>query len=459
MKLPIELINKYNKPVPRYTSYPPANFFTDEFKEADFRNALTESNNQQPENISFYFHIPFCKQMCYFCGCNSYGIKNDHIIHDYIQALKVEIKTVVKYIDKRRPISQIHYGGGTPNAIPVKYLQEINDILLSTFPTIDKPEIAIECNPAYLTFEQMDGLKKAGFKRFSLGIQDFNPEVLKIVNREMPGMPVKDIMDYLKKNDPEVAINLDFIYGLPKQTPTSFAWAIKQAVELKPNRLVTFSYAHVPWVSKIQKKLEKAGIPEGEDKMKMFEAGFKLLSENGYRAIGLDHYALENDELTLAYNNKTLHRNFQGYCTTRTTGQVYALGVTAISQLNGVYAQNTKSIAEYIEAANKGEIPVIKGYKLNEEQRIVREVITEFMCNERVVWDEIGKRYSKTGEEIRNTINYDLDKLKEFETDGIINISEGKIEATEKGLILIRNVAASFDPLLINSTKSFSKSV
>ncbi len=454
-----DLLQKYNKPVPRYTSYPPANFFTDEFKEADFRNALTESNDQRPENISFYFHIPFCKQMCYFCGCNSYGIKNDHIIHDYIQALKAEIKTVVKYIDKRRPISQIHYGGGTPNAIPVKYLQEINEMLLSTFPSIDKPEIAIECNPAYLTFEQMDGLKKAGFKRFSLGIQDFNPDVLKTVNREMPSMPVKVIMDYLKKDDQEVAINLDFIYGLPKQTPESFAWAIEQAVALKPDRLVTFSYAHVPWVSKIQKKLEKAGIPGGEDKMKMFDEGFKLLSQNGYRAIGLDHFALESDELTLAYDNKTLHRNFQGYCTTRTTGQVYALGVTAISQLNGVYAQNTKSIAEYIEAANKGEIPVIKGYKLNNEQRIIREVITEFMCNEQVVWDEIGARYSKTGEEIRNTIKYDLAALKEFEADGIINISEDKIEATEEGLILIRNVAASFDPLLTNSTKTFSKSV
>jgi oxygen-independent coproporphyrinogen-3 oxidase len=454
-----DLLQKYNRPVPRYTSYPPANFFTDEFTPTDFRNALTESNDQTPENISFYFHIPFCKQMCYFCGCNSYGIKNDHIIDDYIQALKAEIKTVVKYIDKRRPISQIHYGGGTPNAIPVEYLQEINEILLSTFPTIDNPEIAIECNPAYLTFEQMDGLKKAGFKRFSLGIQDFNPEVLKTVNREQPGMPVKEIMDYLKKDDPEIALNLDFIYGLPKQTPKSFAWAIEQALELKPDRLVTFSYAHVPWVSKIQKKLEKAGIPEGEEKMKMFEEGFKLLSENGYQAIGLDHFALGNDELSLAYKNKTLHRNFQGYCTTRTTGQVYALGVTAISQLNGVYAQNTKSISDYITAANNGEIPIIKGYKLNDEQRIVREVITELMCNEQVVWNEIGKRYSKSGEEIRNTIKYDTDKLKEFESDGIIHISDEKIQVTEKGLILIRNVAASFDPLLTNSTKSFSKSV
>jgi len=454
-----DLLLKYNNPVPRYTSYPPANFFTEEFSQSDFRNALTESNQHSPQNISFYFHIPFCKRMCFFCGCNSYGIKNDHVIDDYIQALKTEIKTVVSHLDTTRPISQIHYGGGTPNAIPVEYLQEINDILLSTFKTIENPEIAIECNPAYLTFEQMKGLKKAGFKRFSLGIQDFDPRVLKTVNREEPGMPMKDIMEYLKDGDPEVAVNLDFIYGLPKQDAQSFVRAIEQAIKLKPDRLVTFSYAHVPWVSPIQKKLEKAGLPESSEKMKMFEKASELLLQNGYNAIGFDHFALENDELTQAYKNKELHRNFQGYCTRRTTGQVYAIGVTSISQLNTVYAQNTKSIDEYISLAGKGEIPTIKGYKLNEDQMIIRDVITELMCNEQIVWDEIGSRFGKTGSEIRNTVTYDTKKLKEFEGDGIIKISDEKIEVTEEGLILIRNVAASFDPLLISTTKTFSKSV
>lgn len=454
-----DLLQKYNNPVPRYTSYPPANFFTEEFSQADFRKALTESNQHSPQNISFYIHIPFCLRMCYFCGCNSYGIKNNHVIDDYIQALKTEIKTVVSHLDTNRPISQIHYGGGTPNAIPVEYLQEINEILLSPFQTIEKPEIAIECNPAYLTFEQIDGLKKAGFKRYSLGIQDFDPEVLKTVNREAPGMPVNEIMACLKNGDPEVAVNLDFIYGLPKQNAQSFAKAIEQAVELRPDRLVTFSYAHVPWVSKIQKKLEKAGLPESEEKMKMFENAFDLLLKSGYHAIGFDHFALEDDELTLAYKNKSLHRNFQGYCTRRTTGQVYALGVTAISQLNSVYAQNTKSIDEYIKVAGKGEIPTLKGYKLDDNQIIIRDVITELMCNEQVVWNEVGRRFGKTGGEIRNTVIYDIEKLNGFESDGIINISDEKIEVTEKGLILIRNVAASFDPLLISTTKTFSKSV
>ena len=232
-----KLLQKYNNPVPRYTSYPPANFFTEEFSQEDFRKALTESNEYDPQNISFYFHIPFCKQICYFCGCNHYGIGNDHIIDDYIRALKVEIKTMISHIDKSRLISQIHYGGGTPNAVPVEYLQEINEMLFAEFGTIDQPEIAIECNPAYLTFDQMDGLKKAGFKRFSLGIQDFDTDVLKAVNREKPGMPVKEIMDYLKDGDPEIAVNLDFIYGLPKQSAASFTNAIEKAVELRPESI------------------------------------------------------------------------------------------------------------------------------------------------------------------------------------------------------------------------------
>jgi len=452
-----KLLQKYNNPVPRYTSYPPANFFTEEFSQKDFRKALTESNEYEPQNISFYFHIPFCKQICYFCGCNHYGISNDHIIDDYMKALKVEIKTMLSHIDKNRKISQIHYGGGTPNAIPVEYLQEINEILLSEFGTIDQPEIAIECNPAYLTFDQMDGLKKAGFKRYSLGIQDFDTEVLKAVNREKPGMPVKEIMDYLKDGDPEVAINLDFIYGLPLQSAGSFANAIEKAIELRPDRLVTFSYAHVPWVSPIQKKLDKVGLPESDEKMKMFENGTRLLTESGYQAIGFDHFALENDELTQAYQNKKLHRNFQGYCTRRTTGQVYALGVTSISQLSNVYAQNTKKLSEYIEQAEKGE--TMKGYRLTKDQMVIREVINELMCNEQIVWSEIGERFKMSSEEVKKSVICDTSKLNEFEADGLIKLTDEKLEMTDEGLILIRNVAASLDPLLIETTKTFSKSV
>lgn len=454
-----ELLEKYNHPVPRYTSYPPANFFTEEFNPANYLAAIDQSNHWNPQNISIYIHIPFCLKLCYFCGCNSYALRKDEVVDAYIKALICEIRMVTSRLDKNRKISQIHYGGGTPNAIPVEYIQQINELLFSTFQFIPDPEIAIEVNPAYLTFEQMAGLKKAGFNRFSLGIQDFSTEVLKAVNRDNPGMPVEDIISFLKQDSPNMAVNLDFIYGLPKQTSATFAEAIQKAIELKPDRLVTFSYAHVPWVSKIQKQLEKEGLPASDEKIKMFETAYSLLTQNGYEAIGLDHYANINDELTLARRNKQLHRNFQGYCTRRTTGQVYAFGVTGISQLEGIYAQNTKSIDEYIAKTNQGELSTIKGYQLSPQQVVVREVITELMCNEQIIWNEIAERLNLTSEEVKKQTTYNPELLQQFELDGLITLSEEKIQITPQGQLFIRNVASSFDPLIQAGQTNFSKPV
>ena len=454
-----ELLEKYNHPVPRYTSYPPANFFTNDFSPANYLEAIDKSNHWNPQNISIYIHIPFCLKLCYFCGCNSYALRKDEVVVAYVKALIQEIKMVTSRLDKTRRVSQIHYGGGTPNAIPVEYLQEINELLFSTFQFIPDPEIAIEVNPAYLTFEQMTGLKKAGFNRFSLGIQDFDTEVLDAVNRDKPGMPVEEIIAFLKEDSPGMAVNLDFIYGLPKQTAGNFADTIRQAIELKPDRLVTFSYAHVPWVSKIQKKLEKEGLPAADEKIKMYEAAYSLLTQNGYEAIGMDHYANAGDELTVARNNKQLHRNFQGYCTRRTTGQVYAFGVTGISQLEGIYAQNTKSIDEYITKISKGELTTIKGYSLTPQQVVVREVITELMCNEQIVWSQLGEILSMNIEEVKKQTTYSNDILQQFESDGIITLSDDKIQITSDGQLFIRNVAASFDPLTQDGQTNFSKPV
>lgn len=454
-----ELLEKYNNPVPRYTSYPPANFFTEEFSAKNYLDAVDQSNGWRPQNISIYIHIPFCLKMCYFCGCNSYALRKADVVEAYHQALLKEIKMITSRLDKSRFVSQIHYGGGTPNAIPVEYLQEINELLFSTFNFIPDPEIAIEVNPAYLTFEQMTGLKKAGFNRFSLGIQDFDTEVLDAVNRDRPGMPVQDIMAFLKQDSPQTAVNLDFIYGLPKQTAVHFADTISKAIELRPDRLVTFSYAHVPWVSKIQKKLEKEGLPAADEKIKMYEAAFSLMTQNGYEAIGMDHYANESDELTSARRNKQLHRNFQGYCTRRTTGQVYAFGVTGISQLNGVYAQNTKSIDQYIAKINQDELTTIKGYALTDQQVVVREVINELMCNEQIVWNEIGQQLGVSAEDIKKNTTYNPDLMKQFQEDGLIDLSEEKIQITADGQLFIRTVAASLDPLTQAGQTNFSKPV
>ena len=454
-----ELLEKYNYPVPRYTSYPPANFFSEEFGPTDYLKAVDDSNRWNPENISIYIHIPFCLKMCFFCGCNSYALRKEDVVEAYHKALLQEIRMITSRLDKNRKVSQIHYGGGTPNAIPFEYLQEINDLLFSTFQFIPEPEIAIEVNPAYLTYEQMTGLKKAGFNRFSIGIQDFNNDVLDAVNRDQAALPVKDIIAFLKQDSPNMAVNLDFIYGLPKQTAANFSETIKKAIELRPDRLVTFSYAHVPWVSKIQKKLEKEGLPAADEKIKMYEAAFSLMTQNGYEAIGMDHYANASDELTTARRNKQLHRNFQGYCTRRTTGQVYAFGVTGISQLEGVYAQNTKSIDEYIATINKNELTTIKGYTLTPQQVVVREVITELMCNEQIIWADLGQILGMSSEEVKSHTTYNPELLQQFAEDGVITFSEEKIQITSEGQLFIRNVAASFDPLLKSGQSNFSKPV
>ena len=458
MIIPEQLLAKYNSPVPRYTSYPPANYFAD-LAEDQYIDAVEDSNSGNPRNISLYIHIPFCKKLCYYCGCNTSPLGTKAEMKEYVSALKKEIRIVAELIDKTRKVSQIHYGGGTPNSLPVSWIAEINDLIYSLFTLTDKPEIAIECNPAHLDFDYIDQLKKSGFNRFSLGIQDFDTDVLKTVNRDPSAMPVGDIIQRLKEGSDNITVNLDFIYGLPGQTVESFLDSIRMAAAIRPDRLVTFSYAHVPWVKKAQKILDKKGLPDTELKMKMFSESHEYLMAKGYKSIGLDHYVLESDELYQAVITKSLHRNFQGYCTRHTTGQVYAFGVSAISQLEKGYAQNTKSVKGYIETIGSGHLPIEKGYMLTNDEIIVREVINQLMCNKQINWKELSGHLNIPQSAIRAAIVYDEAELKQFEADGILQLTEEGLEMTEGGALFIRNVAASFDPLTRNNSKQFSKPV
>jgi oxygen-independent coproporphyrinogen-3 oxidase len=380
-------------------------------------------------------------------------------VDNYVNALKEEIKIVSKHIDKSRKVTQVHFGGGTPNAIPVEYLKEIMELLYSTFSFDTNAEIAIECNPAYLDFEYLEALKKSGFNRFSLGIQDFNDKVLKGVNRDASTIPVADLIKFLKKDNNNIAVNLDFIYGLPFQTVETFTDTIQKAIALRPDRLVTFSYAHVPWMNKNQEKLVKNGLPDNDVKTKMFEKGCELLLESGYKAVGLDHFVLESDELFKAQQSRTLHRNFQGYCTRSTTGQVYAFGVSGISQLFNAYAQNTKSVKEYTSSINEGVLPIRKGYGLNNQEIAIREVITELMCNRQLNWIKIAESFKMNVATFKTLVNYNKPILQQFADDGIISLTENDISITDDGVLFIRNVAASFDPLVNKQSTQFSKPV
>lgn len=456
-KLSKHIIDKYNIPVPRYTSYPPANYFDSEFTETMYRNEIVRSNSQKPSSLSFYFHIPFCRRLCHYCGCNAYPMASEQKVSDYVSALHKEIDMIVPMIDRGRKISQIHYGGGTPTVLPVDVLKELNQHLFENFGVAENPEIAIECHPGWLDENYWAGLKDCGFSRFSIGVQDFDESVLKCINRKKSMMPVEDIVRILHSQGGKV--NMDFLYGLPLQTPESFRDSIRRAVSCGPDRLVTFSYAHVPWVNSRQLILEKSGLPDANTKNMMFEMAREELLENGYIQIGMDHFVRKDDELALAVENNELHRNFQGYCTRRTTGQVYAFGVTGISQLATAYAQNTKDIDTYIESINGGKLPVIKGYVLNEQEQITRSIIDMLMCNNIIYWDRIADEYGKTVDEIKAAVGYDKARMDDLMNDGIITADDNCIKMTADGKIFVRNVAASFDQLIKSNPKSFSKPI
>ncbi|MCR5454068.1 MAG: oxygen-independent coproporphyrinogen III oxidase [Bacteroidales bacterium] len=450
------IIEKYNVPVPRYTSYPPANYFA-QFGEGELRDAVVQSNDAKDPHLSFYIHFPYCPRLCHYCACNSYAMPQGTGVEQYIEALHKEIDMVASMLRGNRLISQIHYGGGTPTAMPMSAIKQLNDHLLSKFGVIDRPEIAIECHPAYLDADAWQQLADAGFTRMSIGIQDFNEDVLKTVNRKPPQIAIEQIFEILRRNN--ISINLDFLYGLPLQTPESFYQTISKAVSLAPDRLVTFSYAHVPWIKKAQLILEKAGLPEANVKEKMFDDAAQLLANHGYVRIGMDHFVKPTDELYLALQNDQLHRNFQGYCTKRTTAQVYAFGVTGISQLETAYAQNTKDIAEYIQEIGEGKIPVKKGYTLTRQQQYTREVIEKLMCNYYIDWREIAKYLNISVDELKSATSYNTDILSDMQNDGILTWDSNTIRITAEGAPFVRNVAASLDPLMKNSTKSFSKPI
>ncbi|MCD6202699.1 MAG: oxygen-independent coproporphyrinogen III oxidase [Bacteroidales bacterium] len=453
-----EIILKYNQPGPRYTSYPPANYFGGAYNSTDFENDIVESNNKGPSHLSFYFHVPYCPRLCYFCGCNTSLMKRKDRIADYFSAMQKEIDKVASYIDSDRLITQIHWGGGTPNSVPLEFIGNIMNQVRTLFKLHPDAEIAMECSPAYLSFNDIDLLAQMGFNRMSLGIQDFNETVLSAVNRLPSRYPVEELIRKLRSAGFS-GINLDLIYGLPLQNPDNFALTVRKAIEANPDRLVTFSYAHVPWVNKNQIILEKKGLPSPAEKLEMFLVAHRMLVHAGYFPVGLDHYAKKDDELVIALNNNQLHRNFQGYCTKSRTGQVYAFGSSSISQLFNAYAQNTKYPEKYIEKIRKTGFATERGYRLSFDEMVIREVINEVMCNGHVDFSQVADHFDIPVSEVFDTVGYDPGKFTPFIEDGLIELNSGKLRVTPTGMLVVRNIAMKLDPRADISEKRFSKTL
>ena len=453
-----KLLKKYNQSGPRYTSYPPATFFDSKFSNSDHERHIIQSNFETPENISIYIHIPFCPQICHFCGCTTESGYTKPFLERYVDALIKEIEYVANKIDKKRKVTQVHWGGGTPNAISYRYIERITNKLYDEFEFASFYEMAIECNPAHLEFKHIELLKKFGFNRISLGIQDFRNDVLEAINRKPSKHPIEEIISKIK-SEGFTGTNIDLVYGLPLQTVSSFKNTVERAIELKTERLVTFSYAHVPSVLPRQKILEKIGFPSSNDKASMYENSYKKFVNSGYVSIGMDHYSLPEDEFAIALKNKNLHRNFQGYCTRETTGQVYAFGASAISQLNSAYSQNIKNAAQYIKAIETNNLAIFRGYSVTKEQKVIRDVINNLMCNYYVDFNDIANNNEISIDELYEIIDFSYENFDDFIEDGILEIENEKVNVFENGRLFTRNIAMKFDPLVKKNIGTYSKTI
>lgn len=454
-----EIIRKYNIRAPRYTSYPPATEFHEQgFHKDECGKILNESNHGKPSNISIYIHIPYCPQKCLFCGCNSYLQKSEDKSTEYTDALLKEIDMVFSHIDLNRKVTQIHWGGGTPNALNFTLIGKVMDALHRKVSIGENAEIAMECNPAYLKPEHVKKLRSMDFNRLSIGIQDFDPQVLRAVNREPSALPVDRLLEIIRAEGFE-GVNFDFIYGLPLQNRASFLENLDKAIALRPDRLVTFSYAHVPWVSADQQKLEKFAFPTPDEKLEMFLDGMEKMTSSGYKMIGMDHYALPADILGRASEKGQLHRNFQGYCTRETTGQVYAFGSSAISQLERAYLQNVRNPDSYIKTVGEGSYPVQRGYILSDEEIIIRSAITELMCNGIVDFHVLGDSYGMDINDIKRIFNYSPERFSDLEDDGLLEAGDDRLSLKLTGKVLSRVVAMRLDPKTLNGNQRFSNTI
>lgn len=440
----LDLVRKYDKPGPRYTSYPTAPQFHEDFKSDSYLDEIIRTNNlETPPDLSLYFHIPFCDTLCYFCGCNMIISRNRDRIKEYVNYVKNEIDLLRSYIKPERKVSQLHWGGGTPTHLMPDEIKELVSFINANFDFVDTPENGCEIDPRELTYEHLVALREGGFNRISMGVQDFNEKVQKAVNRIQPEDLTRKVVDWVRKLKFE-SINLDLIYGLPFQTVSDFEKSVDAMIDISPDRIALFNYAHVPWMKKHMALIKEEDLPAPEVKLEILKMSVEKLTSAGYEFIGMDHFAKPDDDLSKAFHEKRLYRNFQGYSTNAGT-DLYAMGITSISQFGNVYAQNYKTEKEYYSAIDEGIIPVLKGYEMTQDDIIRKEVIMKIMCDFELQYSYIEDKFDINFEEY---FAYGLNNFDDLISDELVEIKNRKITVAEMGRLLIRNVAMNFDGFL-----------
>jgi oxygen-independent coproporphyrinogen III oxidase len=436
-----EFVNRYNRPGPRYTSYPTAPVWVDTFGPAEFEAAI-EDADRKGSAVSLYMHLPFCESLCLFCACNVIIQKDKSVTSPYLATLKKEIDRIGRGVSRNRSVVQFHWGGGTPTYLSPEQIEDLFSHTRERFHFAPDAEIGVEIDPRVTTRAHLETLRRMGFNRLSMGIQDFKEEVQQAIHRVQPYELTRDLIVAARELGFD-SINVDLIYGLPFQTGESFAHTVEQIVGLSPDRIAMFSYAHVPWLKKQQGSFVKF-LPEGMNKFDIFRNGLLKFLEAGYLYIGMDHFSKENDELAVSQRNRTLHRNFQGY-TTKAGADLYGMGITAISGIQDTYAQNFRDIPTWEKAVNERGIATMRGYQLSRDDVIRREVISRLLCHTVIVKDEISRQF---GIDFEEYFAVELERLKMPQEDGLVVIDDKEIRAAWLGRIFIRNLAMAFDPYL-----------
>ncbi|ACM93156.1 oxygen-independent coproporphyrinogen III oxidase [Nautilia profundicola AmH] len=450
-KIDFKKLSKFSRHAPRYTSYPTAV----EFKDLSEDEILPFLKSDKP--LSLYFHLPFCKSACYFCGCNVIYTSKADKRTKYIEYLEKELETLSKHLDTSRVVRQVHFGGGTPTFFTPEELAEVYALIKKHFKNYEKDaEISVEIDPRFFSREHMDVMKEFGVNRISFGVQDFNEETQKAVNRIQPFDLTKEAVDIAREAGIN-SINIDLIYGLPYQSLETFKKTLDLVLKLNPDRLAVFNYAHVPWMKKGMRKIDETTLPSPEEKLKIFKYVIDFFENNGYIMVGMDHFAKPEDELFKAIEKGELHRNFQGY-TTKGGADLIGVGLTSIGETEDVYMQNYKDLKNYEKAVDEGKIPVFRGVILSEEDKIRKYIIMEMMANFSF---DIKRFENKFGINFFDKFKDEVKELQEFVDEGLVEITPEKIKVNKTGSLLIRNIVLPFDEYFkkMANQKVFSKSV
>ncbi len=438
------LLRRFDVPGPRYTSYPTADRFVEAFGERDYIQALEQRRaGSLALPLSVYVHIPFCASLCYYCACNKVITKHHSKAAEYLRYLSHELELQVQHCGRGHHVSQMHLGGGTPTFLNDAELEDLVSMIRRQFTLVPGGEYSIEVDPRTVTEERLQHLHRLGFNRLSFGVQDFDPTVQKAVHRIQPAEQVFHLVEASRRIGFE-SVNVDLIYGLPQQTPESFRHTLDQVKTLRPDRIALYAYAHLPARFKPQRRIISAELPSPADKLAMLSTSLDTFSEAGYVYVGMDHFALPNDALAVAKRQGRLHRNFQGY-STQPDCDLIALGVSAIGRIGATYSQNAKTLEEYYDALDQGRLPIVRGLALNRDDVLRRSVIMAIMCQGVVDFESVGLAHLI---DFKSYFARELERLRDFETLGLLRVTDTCIEVTPAGWYLVRAIAMAFDKYL-----------